>query len=225
MARFWGGLSFEQIAVVAGCSASTAFRRYTAGVESLREKLGVTCPSRVLESLIRFTPDPGGLNRDALLFAAGRGSARASRGWKTLASVLAGTQALSLVLLLGQPAPRSGQQAAPVAGLPVPRDAWGRPPAAPPQDHPGIWSVRQHLEESEPDDRLPTTVSLIESDPPLRIFTPARRRSRTELSPRNRCCLPTNRSRSMPRVLMCAPRWLPLTTRAGLARRIRARKR
>jgi RNA polymerase sigma factor (sigma-70 family) len=46
VARHWGGLSFEQIAVVAGCSASTAFRRYTAGVEELREQLGVICPNR-----------------------------------------------------------------------------------------------------------------------------------------------------------------------------------
>ena len=46
MARHWGGLSFEQIAIAAGCSASTAFRRYTAGVELLRELLGVPCPNR-----------------------------------------------------------------------------------------------------------------------------------------------------------------------------------
>jgi RNA polymerase sigma-70 factor (ECF subfamily) len=46
VARHWGGLSFEQIADVAGCSASTAFRRYTAGVEVLRKRLGVTCPNR-----------------------------------------------------------------------------------------------------------------------------------------------------------------------------------
>ena len=46
VARHWGGLSFEQIAAAAGCSASTAFRRYTAGVEELRKQLGVTCPSR-----------------------------------------------------------------------------------------------------------------------------------------------------------------------------------
>lgn len=45
VARHWGGLSFEQIAGVVGCSASTAFRRYTAGVEQLRKQLGVTiCP-------------------------------------------------------------------------------------------------------------------------------------------------------------------------------------
>jgi RNA polymerase sigma-70 factor (ECF subfamily) len=46
VARHWGGLSFEQIAEMAGCSASTAFRRYTAGVEALRKQLGVICPNR-----------------------------------------------------------------------------------------------------------------------------------------------------------------------------------
>ncbi len=46
IARHWGGLSFEQIAAAAGCSASTAFRRYTAGVEVLRQSLGVSCPDR-----------------------------------------------------------------------------------------------------------------------------------------------------------------------------------
>jgi RNA polymerase sigma-70 factor (ECF subfamily) len=46
IARHWGGLSFEQIAEVVGCSASTAFRRYTAGVDELRKQLGVICPNR-----------------------------------------------------------------------------------------------------------------------------------------------------------------------------------
>jgi RNA polymerase sigma-70 factor (ECF subfamily) len=45
VARHWGGLSFEQIAEAAGCSASTAFRRYTAGVAALRRHLGVSCPN------------------------------------------------------------------------------------------------------------------------------------------------------------------------------------
>jgi RNA polymerase sigma factor (sigma-70 family) len=44
VAHHWGGLTFEQIATVAGCSASTAFRRYSAGVEDLRMLLGVLCP-------------------------------------------------------------------------------------------------------------------------------------------------------------------------------------
>lgn len=46
VARQWGGLSFEQIAAVVGCSASTAHRRYSAGVEDLRKQLGVLCPNR-----------------------------------------------------------------------------------------------------------------------------------------------------------------------------------
>jgi RNA polymerase sigma-70 factor (ECF subfamily) len=44
VARHWGGLSFEQIAAAAGCSVSTAFRRYAAAIESLRKELGVSCP-------------------------------------------------------------------------------------------------------------------------------------------------------------------------------------
>jgi RNA polymerase sigma-70 factor (ECF subfamily) len=39
VARIWGGLNFEQIAEVAGCSPSTAFRRYSAGIDALRKEL------------------------------------------------------------------------------------------------------------------------------------------------------------------------------------------
>jgi RNA polymerase sigma-70 factor (ECF subfamily) len=39
VARLWGELSFEQIAALAGCSASTAFRRFGAGIDSLRKTL------------------------------------------------------------------------------------------------------------------------------------------------------------------------------------------
>jgi RNA polymerase sigma factor (sigma-70 family) len=45
VAHLWGGLSFQQIAA-AGESVSTAFRRYTAGVECLRKQSGVKCPNR-----------------------------------------------------------------------------------------------------------------------------------------------------------------------------------
>jgi RNA polymerase sigma-70 factor (ECF subfamily) len=45
VARLWGGLTFDQIAAVAGCSASSAFRRYEAGIAALRESLGVPCPT------------------------------------------------------------------------------------------------------------------------------------------------------------------------------------
>ncbi len=46
VARHWGGLSFDQIATVVGCSASTAFRRYTASFEQLRKQLRESCPTK-----------------------------------------------------------------------------------------------------------------------------------------------------------------------------------
>lgn len=45
IAHLWGGLTFEQIAATVGGSASTAYRRYVAGITALRGKLGVTCPT------------------------------------------------------------------------------------------------------------------------------------------------------------------------------------
>ena len=44
VAHLWGGLTFEQIAATAGGSASTAYRRYAAGLDLLRERLRVTPP-------------------------------------------------------------------------------------------------------------------------------------------------------------------------------------
>ena len=44
VARLWGGLTFEQVAAAAGCSVSTAHRRFEAGIAALRERLGVACP-------------------------------------------------------------------------------------------------------------------------------------------------------------------------------------
>src|SRR5262249_24154936 len=42
--QLWGGLTFEQIAEVAGCSSSTAHRWYVARLSALRERLGTPCP-------------------------------------------------------------------------------------------------------------------------------------------------------------------------------------
>jgi RNA polymerase sigma-70 factor (ECF subfamily) len=45
VAHLWGGLTFEQVAELSGCSTSMAYRRYVAGVEALRARLGgVACP-------------------------------------------------------------------------------------------------------------------------------------------------------------------------------------
>jgi RNA polymerase sigma factor (sigma-70 family) len=45
VAHLWGGLTFEEIADLAGCSASTAHRWYSSGLSALRERLGVPWPT------------------------------------------------------------------------------------------------------------------------------------------------------------------------------------
>jgi RNA polymerase sigma-70 factor (ECF subfamily) len=49
VAHLWGGLTFAQIAELAGTSASSAHRLYHTGLTNIRERLGVPCrtnPSR-----------------------------------------------------------------------------------------------------------------------------------------------------------------------------------
>jgi hypothetical protein len=124
-----------------------------------------------LERLSRFTPDPGRLDRDALLFAAGRASARPNRGWKALATLLASTQALSLVLLWPNPNPPAGSFAVQVATVPErpagldheTSEAWANP---------GLLSARQRPQQSETQDRPAGNGTLIDSGPPLRAFGP-----------------------------------------------------
>jgi RNA polymerase sigma-70 factor (ECF subfamily) len=45
IAHLWGGLTFEQIGELSDCSATTAHRRYTAGLAELRTRLNVPCPT------------------------------------------------------------------------------------------------------------------------------------------------------------------------------------
>lgn len=46
VARLWGGLTFEEIADLAGSSSSSVHRWYVAGLATLRERLGVACPTK-----------------------------------------------------------------------------------------------------------------------------------------------------------------------------------
>lgn len=46
VAHIWGGLTFEQIARTVDSSAATCFRRYTAGLNILRQKLGADIPTK-----------------------------------------------------------------------------------------------------------------------------------------------------------------------------------
>jgi hypothetical protein len=78
------------------------------------------------ERLSRFTPDGGALDRDAVLFAAGRASAHPNCRWLALAGTLAASQLLTLVLLWPRPA---APDVAPVAKSAPPAVA-----PAPPQE-------------------------------------------------------------------------------------------
>jgi hypothetical protein len=84
------------------------------------------------ERLGRFTPDSGGLDRDALLYAAGRASAHPSRLWPALAGLLGITQVVTLTLLLSRPTSTGSPQPA----APAPereRDLMVPAPAASPE--------------------------------------------------------------------------------------------
>jgi hypothetical protein len=124
-----------------------------------------------LQRLSRFTPDAGKLDRDALLFEAGRTSARPNRGWMTVASLLAVTQALSLVVLWPHPTSPHSRLSVTVATVPVPRAGF-ESPTSEAFVNPGLWSPRHRLLESEAEDHSAGDVTLIDSGPPLRAFGP-----------------------------------------------------
>ena len=127
----------------------------------------------LVERLSRFTPHAGGLDRDSLLYAAGRASARTNRTWIALTAALAVTQPLSLILLWPHPAPPAASFALPTASRPSPLSAQERW-IADSSESPGLWSVRHRVLDSErQDDPVPPrAVTFVENGPPLRAFTP-----------------------------------------------------
>lgn len=124
---------------------------------------------RSLESLTRFTPYAGKLDRDELLFEAGRASTRPDRSWKAAASVLAVTQCLSLVLLLPATRPMS----------PVHTIGHANPPSSPSsiENAPitsslidGSWAIRNSPADLETVRQVSDNVRLMESPESLRAF-------------------------------------------------------
>ena len=96
IARIWGGLTFEEAARLQGCSLTTAHRRYQAGLARLHERLESPCsptattnePSgpdlTALERrLSAWRPAAGALDRDRMLYDAGRAAAGpVPGGWR-----------------------------------------------------------------------------------------------------------------------------------------------
>ena len=56
VARLWGGLTFDEVARLQGCSLTTAHRRYRAGLSRLQERL--ECPSIVSDTVPKTTWPP-----------------------------------------------------------------------------------------------------------------------------------------------------------------------
>jgi hypothetical protein len=117
------------------------------------------------ERLSRFTPDAAGLDRDALLFAAGRASVRPNRRWQILAVVLAASQLLTLVSLWPRTPPPS---------LPAPLAESEPPAAAPaplPRDPFSLEAMRERVLSNGDDwTAPPSDEPMVAPDPPLRAF-------------------------------------------------------
>ena len=114
----------------------------------------------VARALARFTPAAPGLDRDELLFRAGRASARSGRLWKGAAALLLVTNAATLAVWLSTP-PRPGVV---VETRPTPeRSAEPAPTevdAAPPS-----WIVTARLTGELPPPPSGTDARLMESKP------------------------------------------------------------
>ncbi|HVS38319.1 MAG TPA: hypothetical protein VMS17_22365 [Gemmataceae bacterium] len=117
---------------------------------------------RFAEQLSRFTPEAGKFDRDALLFAAGRASARPHRTWKIAVGALAACQLLTLAFLWPHLPP-----AAPPAP-PSPPVAGHQSPPRSPEEHGALVANGPFLHNVED---LPSPASggeLVPDDAPVR---------------------------------------------------------
>ena len=126
-----------------------------------------------IERLSRFTPDAGGLDRDSLLYAAGRASVHPNRAWIILTFALAITQPVFLILLWPRPTPPANRivltTAAPLSFASAVQDSTDDP-----ADSSGLWSVRHNPLDSDGEDNPAPSgaVTFVENGPPLRAFAP-----------------------------------------------------
>ena len=114
------------------------------------------------ERLSRFTPNPLGLDRDGILFAAGRRAARRSWVWKALAGLFATTQVITLLALWPRPQPAGTFVGPPPAVAPVaPAEPPPPPLASPPAD---VWTARSWPDVLQERPAL-SSVEYVESEP------------------------------------------------------------
>jgi hypothetical protein len=123
----------------------------------------------LIERLSRFTPDGTGLDRNALLFAAGRASVRPKRGWMALAGILAASQALTLVLLWPGPGEPSGQPLIVKVTPPDPAP-FVEPSPVPAPEPSNLWTLGNRILMTEGDLPAPEPIpDLIPSGKPWKV--------------------------------------------------------
>jgi hypothetical protein len=124
--------------------------------------------SEPLHALSRFTPESSGLDRSALLFEAGRRSARPNRLWIALTGLLVLTQGVTLVLLW-PPAPQGMQQLPPPPQGVQPQ---GLPPSSEPSGPgPSLVEERRHLDRYLDEPAFVGSDRLTPDAPPLPAFS------------------------------------------------------
>jgi hypothetical protein len=89
----------------------------------------------LVDRLARFRPTSAGIDRDGMLFAAGRASAPRGRAWKILAAVLAISQTATLAGWLAFPRTESPRVSRPIAI--EPQSNMPMPPSTESQPMPG----------------------------------------------------------------------------------------
>jgi len=117
------------------------------------------------DRLGRFTPSPLGLDRDAILFAAGQRSARSPRVWKVIVALLLVSQAATLVLLW--PSSPKESVVVPAAAVEVPVSEFVIPP---PSNSPDVWSAGSPPEVVQSEKRKNETGEFVTS-PTLTIWS------------------------------------------------------
>lgn len=128
--------------------------------------------SESVEKLLTgFTPDGTGLDRDGLLFAAGKASVRPNRGWRAATGLLAASQMLTLFLLW--PAP--GQHNLPLAQMQPPSSMTGKTEQARATEPTEVGALTQEFLRSENRENRysPAVDSLVPDAPPLHAFVGA----------------------------------------------------
>lgn len=119
----------------------------------------------LIDQLSRFTPDSKALNRDAMLYAAGRASVRRQWWWPVLAGLFAVSQVMVLVALWPQnsPTPTNASSVTPSAPIEVPLVS--EPEPSIPSREPSPWLISNELPPLKPGE-------VTEPDPPLwRVYS------------------------------------------------------